>query len=181
MWTVFESEEIPSSIHSQLLPNYLKTWHLTFIVTVLVVYTGEIILESSNTRSLGLTNLALLRALFVFITHVLLPLIDSKSFLDTLQKGLRSQFFEVNSTLSNSIRFLPTIPSSKLKIRKMSILHSLNTTSSDLDSSFFAMGILSTKVLYATFDGLLSVTTPGFYVFRFLSECDDDRVGLRRN
>ena len=101
---------------------------------------------------------------------------DDQSFLDTLQKGLRSQFFEVNNTLSNSIRFLPAIPSSQLKIRKMSILHSLNTTSSDLDSSFFAMGILSIKVLYATFEGLLSVTTPGFYTFRFLPECDNDRV-----
>ena len=125
--------------------------------------------------------MALLQALFDFITHVPLSSIDGKSFLDTLQKGLRSQFFEVNTTLSNSIRFLPAIPSSQLKIRKMSILHSLNTTSSDLDSSFFAMGILSTKVLYATFDGLLSVTAPGFYAFRFLSECDEDRVGLRMN
>ena len=141
-----------------------------------MVFTGVITLASSNTRLSELIRLALFQALFVFIIHVFFASLDSRSFIDTLQKGLRSQFFEVNTTLLNSIRVLPTIPSSQLKIRKMSILHSLNTTSSDLDSSFFAMGILSTKVLYATFEGLFSIPTPGIYTFRFLSECKKDQV-----
>lgn len=103
--------------------------------------------------------------------------------LDTLQKGLRGHFYEVNNTfhLLHSpppLSSLSSLSSSSYHIRKVSILSSLNNTSLNLESLFYSMDLLSSVHLYAIFDGLLSISSPGYYSFRFIFDSSEEQVSI---
>ena len=83
-----------------------------------------------------------------------------------MQHGLQSRYYELNDTYRHSVRFLSSVPEEALAIRKVSVLDSLNNTSTDLTSQFYSLDLLPVKLMMATFSGYLLFPSAGYYTFR---------------
>ena len=93
-----------------------------------------------------------------------------------MQHGLQSRYYELNDTYRHSVRFLSSVPEEALAIRKVSVLDSLNNTSTDLTSQFYSLDLLPVKLMMATFSGYLLFPSAGYYTFRSSFESEMDCV-----
>lgn len=101
------------------------------------------------------------------------------SWIASLQKGLRSEYYEVKEKYKDTIRYLPSIPEEAISIKKISVLETMNNTSKDLTSQFYSLGVSPIEFMYSTFTGFLLISNPGFYTFRTVFESDRDEVTVR--
>ena len=93
-----------------------------------------------------------------------------------MQHGLQSRYYELNDTYRHSVRFLSSVPEEALAIRKVSVLDSLNNTSTDLTSQFYSLDLLPVKLMMASFSGYLLFPSAGYYTFRSSFESEMDCV-----
>ena len=93
-----------------------------------------------------------------------------------MQHGLQSHYYELNDTYRHSVRSLSSVPKEALAIRKVSVLSSLNNTSTDLTSQFYSLDLLPVQLMMATFSGYLFFPSAGYYTFRSSFESEMDCV-----
>ena len=97
-------------------------------------------------------------------------------FVDSLEKGLLSYYYSIDSDYKDSFKALPFIPSSILHLEAKSSLPCLNFTTFDLTSPFYNFHLSSFPTLYIVFRGYLSFQSTGLYHFRTVYESDQDKV-----
>lgn len=93
-----------------------------------------------------------------------------------MQHGLQSHYYELNDTYRHSVRSLSSVPKEALTTRKVSVLDSLNNTSTDLTSQFYSLDLLPVQLMTATFSGYILFPSAGYYTFRSSFESEMDCV-----